>query len=177
VRLEVWKALFGDVLPQPLALFPVNDSSHTAAPPPPFNEATEKQLSAFKATAWQASTSVLVPKPAGGGGRRRGKAAAAKAEPTEEQMGGGESTDRFQLMIQQLLKMLEAPSAATLCGGARVLRCIAEARAHAVHAAGNGYAEDSRITEILAVRLCCGEHGSGLVRHRNSNLRCAGRIS
>jgi hypothetical protein len=155
--LEVWKALFGDVLPQPLALFPVNEPSHTAAPPPPFNEATEKQLSAFKATAWQASTSVLMPKPVGGAGRRRGKAAtAAKTETAEDQ----ETTDRFHLMVQQLLKMLEAPSAATLCGGARVLRCIAEARAHAAHAAGDNYSEDSRITEILAVRFATYLHAN-----------------
>jgi hypothetical protein len=160
VRLETWKALFGEVLPQPLALFPAGDPSHTAAPPPPFSDATEAQLAAFKATAWRQATGALMPKPAGKAGRRRGKAApAASTDGDGAAAGGGEGADgpdRFTVMVSQLLKMLESPSAATVCGGARALRCVAEARAHAAHAAGDDFAEDPRITELMAVwrRTC-----------------------
>jgi hypothetical protein len=51
VRLEVWKALFGDVLPQPLELFATADPSPSAAPPPPFHDEPEKQLASLKAGA------------------------------------------------------------------------------------------------------------------------------
>lgn len=150
------------MLPQPLALFPAGDPSHTALAPPPFSDATEAQLAAFKATAWRQSTAALMPKPANKGGRRRGKAAqpAAPADGDAAAAGGAGSADadapdRFTLVVSQLLKMLESPSAATVCGGARALRCLAEARAHAAHAAGDDFAEDARITELMAVRYLC----------------------
>lgn len=147
MRLEVWKALFGEVLPQALSIFPVGNPSNTTLPIAPFSDATEQQLASFKATAWKVTTAALLPQ-ANEGGRRR-KAAATAAEDADD------SQDKFSLIVHQLLKMLESTSAATVCGGARALRCIAEARAHAVHAAGDEYSEDPRITDLLAVRLRC----------------------
>lgn len=145
VRLEVWKAMFGEVLPQALSIFPVGNPSNTTLPIAPFSDATEQQLASFKATAWKVSTAALLPQ-ANEGGRRR-KAAAAAPAPED----GDESQDKFTLIVHQLLKMLESTSAATVCGGARALRCIAEARAHAVHASGDEYSEEPRITDLLAV--------------------------
>jgi hypothetical protein len=149
----VWKALFGEVLPQPLTLFPAGDPSHVTPPPPPFHYAPQAQLATFKATAWSASTAALMPQPDGKAGRRRGKKAAAAADAGAT-AAASEAPDRLSLMMSQLLKMLESPSAATVCGGARALRSVAEARAHAAHAAGHEYSEDSRITELMAVRAC-----------------------
>lgn len=140
----MWKALFGEVLPQALNIFPAGNPSHTALPLAPFSDATEQQLAAFKATAWRTSTSILLPQQAGEGGRRHKTA----QDITTEAEGG----DRLRLIAQQLLRMLESASSATVCGGARALRCIAEARAHAVHAAGEEYSEDPRITDLLMVR-------------------------
>lgn len=99
---------------------------------------------AGKRSLLQVTTTALVPQAAEGGRRRK----AAAQEPHELEDG----QDKFNLIVHQLLKMLESPSAATVCGGARALRCIAEARAHAVHSAGEEYSEDPRITELLVVR-------------------------
>eukprot|EP00892_Ulva_mutabilis_P007551 jgi/Ulvmu1/5168/UM021_0185.1 len=152
VRLEVWKALFGEVLPQALNIFPAGNPSHTALPLAPFSDSTEQQLAAFKAMAWRTSTSILLPQQAGEGGRRHKTAQDLASE--------AEGGDRLRLIVQQLLRMLESASSATVCGGARALRCIAEARAHAVHASGEEYSEDPRITDMLmnevvpALRQC-----------------------
>lgn len=151
MRLEVWKALFGEVLPQALSIFPVGNPSNTTLPIAPFSDATEQQLASFKATAWKVTTAALLPQ-INEGGRRR-KAAVTAPEDADD------SQDKFSLIVHQLLKMLESTSAATVCGGARALRCIAEARAHAVHSSGDEYAEDPRITDLLAVRsLSCLRH-------------------
>lgn len=144
VRLEVWKAMFGEVLPQALNIFPAGNPSHTVLPLAPFSDATEQQLAAFKATAWRSSTGILLPQQAAEGGRRHRTAEEIAIEADSD-------GDRLRLIVQQLLRMLESASAATVCGGARALRCIAEARAHAVHAAGDEYSEDARITDLLMV--------------------------
>lgn len=133
------------MLPQALSIFPVGNASNTTLPIAPFSDATEQQLASFKATAWKVTTAALIPQ-VNEGGRRR-KAAVTAPEDADD------SQDKFSLIVHQLLKMLESTSAATVCGGARALRCIAEARAHAVHAAGDEYSEDARITDLLAVRF------------------------
>lgn len=139
--------MFGEVLPQALNIFPTGNPSHTVLPLAPFSDATEQQLAAFKATAWRSTTGFLLPQQATEGGRRHRMSEELATEPD---VGG----DRLRMIVQQLLRMLESASAATVCGGARALRCVAEARAHAVHVAGEEYSEDPRITDLLMV-CCC----------------------
>lgn len=95
----------------------------------------------------QLTSAALLPKKAVKGRRR--VSAAALEGPDDKSAG----VDKLEWMVGQLLNMLHSPTPATICGGARALRVIAEARAHAAHAAGDAYEEEPFVTDLFVVRF------------------------
>lgn len=92
----------------------------------------------------QLTSAALLPKKAGKKGRR----AVVDADADKAQQG----PDKLEWMVGQLLNMLHSPTPATICGGARALRVIAESRAHAAHAAGDAFEEEPSLTALFTVR-------------------------